>query len=251
MYLEDLPDTFPWHLWPHETTEDEPPAETPRRGAMRKTSLRRCRRTPKRACHRHPPTDSRDGPKPAMPAMTRERQRRDIRQPGATPRANGATHASPGQRPGAPRQGLCLHMKRRAGFPTRRRGLFMPNCPADDVHARPPSVPGMQVLRIPERRALASAEMRSIHTANAPQCRARFTALGQASSACGLAFQLEPLRGQARTTCRPPVQNPGGQPPTRGGDAFCHMFGCDTVALSQLAVQERTYQLTAFVTGGK
>ena len=36
MYLEDLPDTFPWHLWPHETTEDEPPAETQRRGVMRK-----------------------------------------------------------------------------------------------------------------------------------------------------------------------------------------------------------------------
>ncbi len=114
--------------------------------------------------------------------MTRERQRRDIRQPGATARhtparGNGATHASPGQRPGAPREGLCLHMKRRAGFPTRRRGLFMPNCPAADAHHCPPGVPGMQIHRIPERRALASAEMRSIHTANAPQCRVLFMAL--------------------------------------------------------------------------
>ncbi len=36
MCLKDLPDTFPWHHGPHETTEDEPPAETQRRGAMRK-----------------------------------------------------------------------------------------------------------------------------------------------------------------------------------------------------------------------
>jgi len=35
MYMKDVPDTFPWHLWPHETTEDEPPAETQRRGVMR------------------------------------------------------------------------------------------------------------------------------------------------------------------------------------------------------------------------
>ncbi len=67
--------------------------------------------------------------------MPRERQRRDIRQPGATPRGNGATHASPGQRPGALRQDLCLHMKRRAGFPTRRRDLFMPTKPSSRLPA--------------------------------------------------------------------------------------------------------------------
>ena len=155
----------------------------------------------------HPPTHA-TAPKLARPCMTRERQRRDIRQPGATPRGNGATYASPGQRPGAPRQGLCLHMKRRAGFPTRRRGLFMPICPVADAHHRPPGVPGMQVLRIPERRALASAEMRSIHTADAPQCRVHFMALARASSACGLAFQLEPLRGAGQDDMPPSGPKP-------------------------------------------
>ena len=55
--------------------------------------------------------------------------------------------------------------------------------------------PGCRIPRVPETRALACAEMRPIHTANAPQCRVRFMSLGQASSACGLAFQLELLGG--------------------------------------------------------
>jgi len=41
--------------------------------------------------HRNPTTRPRDGPKPVMAAMTRERQRRDTRQPGATPRVGPST----------------------------------------------------------------------------------------------------------------------------------------------------------------
>ncbi len=41
---------------------------------------------------------------------------------------------------------LPFSMKGRAGFPTRRRGLFMPDCLADDVHARPPGVTVIQDL---------------------------------------------------------------------------------------------------------
>jgi len=45
----------------------------------------------RRDAHRHPPTRPCDGPKPAMPCMTRERQRRDTRQPGATPQVGPPT----------------------------------------------------------------------------------------------------------------------------------------------------------------
>ena len=105
MCLKDLPDTFPWHHGPHETTEDEPPAETQRRGAMRKNI---------------PPTlaeDSKEGvPSPTTNRPTRRPQacealhdpraptarhtpargnapgqRRDTRQPGATPRVGPPT----------------------------------------------------------------------------------------------------------------------------------------------------------------
>ena len=72
--------------------EGEPPAEMQSRGDMRKTfSPTRPLGSRDGVAHRNPPTDPRNGPKPARPAMTRERQRRDTRQPGATPRVGTPT----------------------------------------------------------------------------------------------------------------------------------------------------------------
>jgi len=120
---------FPWHHWPHETTEDEHPAETQRCGAMRKNipptlsedskegvpspSTNRPTRRPQtcEACHDpRAPTARHTPARGSAPG-----QRRDTRQPGAAPR-------------GAP-SGLVFPHEKEGGFSNPPPGPFHAELP--------------------------------------------------------------------------------------------------------------------------